>query len=481
MGGRFTSDMGSRVNFGTRFLFGAAVLALATLWFFWPGVAMYDSVTQYTQVLSGRFDDWHPPVMARLWQGFHAIGWPGQSPMLVVQLLLYWLGLGLIAGGLARAGSRTTPWLVLLIGLWPVFLGWQASVLKDGQMVGALLAATGLVAWWRLSGGRMPGWAVALAGVLIGYALLVRFNAVFAVVPLALLLAYPKVRFRSVLMLSIMGVAVLGVLAVMPAINHGPLGARPSGAERSLYSFDLAGIVAHAGPEAVPLLPAPLWRAAIDRGCIKPLLWDPLDDPSRCGFVGEGLKHAAPGPALGKAWRQAVLAHPIAYAAHRLAHWNATMRLWMPASTPLAEPQSGSEPNAVGLTSPDTRVVPVQSLAGTLARTPLGAPIVWLALAAGVLIGEWRGKRERSGLAVALAGSAIAGELSFLLVSVSSDLRYHLWAMIAAGLALLITGTTSPHRRWSSIALLVGAAMLIVLTAQMVLPPIGNSYSDALR
>ncbi|MGF2492190.1 anti-sigma factor family protein, partial [Ralstonia pseudosolanacearum] len=87
--------------------------------------------------------------------------------------------------------------------------------------------------------------------------------------------------------------------------------------------------------------------------------------------------------------------HPVAYAEHRLAHWNATMRWLVPWRYPLAEPQSDSEPNRLGIASPSPRIAPFQRLAGTLAESPLGAPISWLvaalavlALGIGVLLGR---------------------------------------------------------------------------------------------
>src|SRR4051812_50205065 len=82
---------------------------------FWPGIALFDSVEQYRQAVTGDVTDWHPPVMARLW-GALAQLWPGTAPMLLLQLCLYWLGLGLLAaaparrgGGAARGGGRPPP------------------------------------------------------------------------------------------------------------------------------------------------------------------------------------------------------------------------------------------------------------------------------------------------------------------------------------------------------------------------------------
>ena len=63
----------------------AAALCIASLALFWPGTAMYDTVAQYRQVLSGVYDDWHPPAMARVWALLAAFG-PGATPMLVLQL-----------------------------------------------------------------------------------------------------------------------------------------------------------------------------------------------------------------------------------------------------------------------------------------------------------------------------------------------------------------------------------------------------------
>ena len=72
------------------------------------------------------------------------------------------------------------------------------------------------------------------------------------------------------------------------------------------------------------------------------------------------------------------------------------------------------------------------------AHTPLGWPIFWMAVALGVLIlvpslGERR-------VSAALAVSALLYGLSYLPLSVASELRYHLWTIVAALLAAVIAG-----------------------------------------
>ncbi|MDI1296132.1 MAG: hypothetical protein PSY12_09670 [bacterium] len=92
----------------------AAALCLLSMAIVWPGIATYDAVAQYQQVVSGQYDDWHPPIMARLWS-LLAGPWPGAAPMLLLQLVSYWLGLGLLAQAVGRgraSSSRTARWSV---------------------------------------------------------------------------------------------------------------------------------------------------------------------------------------------------------------------------------------------------------------------------------------------------------------------------------------------------------------------------------
>jgi hypothetical protein len=159
--------------------------------------------------------------------------------MVAMQVLLYWSGLGLIAAALASGEARRTAWVVLAIGILPWFAVWQWSVLKDVQMVAAMLAATGVVGWWRLRGRPVPWVAWAIAGIFLAYASLVRANALFATVPLAVMLL-PKGPWPIRAGLVVAGLA--AVLALMPVINAQVLGATPSGVETTVPLFDLAAI-----------------------------------------------------------------------------------------------------------------------------------------------------------------------------------------------------------------------------------------------
>ncbi|MDE8409504.1 hypothetical protein PCJ32_28985, partial [Klebsiella pneumoniae] len=61
------------------------LLLVGSLALFWPGIAMYDSVGQFAQALTGAYEDWHPPAMARMWNALHAAIGGTSEPMFALQ------------------------------------------------------------------------------------------------------------------------------------------------------------------------------------------------------------------------------------------------------------------------------------------------------------------------------------------------------------------------------------------------------------
>lgn len=459
---------------------GATLLLLAGgLALFWPGVMTYDGIAQYQQALSGVLEDWHPPIMAWLWHALHAALGGRAEPLLVLQLTLYWLGFGLVAATLARGGRRRAAVAVLLVALLPLFVGWQGVVLKDTQMLGAMLAAFGIIGWWRLRGARVPFAALVIVGVLLAYATLVRSNAVFASVPLVVLLFGPS-RWWARALLTLIGiVAVLGLAQV---INHRLLRASASGVERTEAFYDLSAIAAHDPAHPVGLTPAEA-RAIVALHCVKPFFWDPLGTPDRCGPTLDRLHGLSAGP-LYRLLGEAIVRHPLAYAAHRLGHFNSTQRWIVAASWPSAVPPAVTEANSVGLASPGPAVGRWQALARWNAETPLGWPVAWLTLAlCALVVALRRPVSSARDAALALLTSAIVLEASFGVLSIASDLRYHLWPMIATALATILLCADA---RWSRRAVLgTGVALAVVIipgtVARLTLPAAPATYQALLQ
>ncbi|MGN6848492.1 MAG: hypothetical protein ACTHJK_03280 [Sphingomicrobium sp.] len=442
---------------------------------FWPGVAMYDTVAQYGQVLSNDVDDWHPPIMVRLWQALHPLA-TGDAPMFTLQVALYAAGFALIVAALVRSGHWRAAIATAILALSPLLLGWQMVVLKDGQMLGALLAAFGIAAHYRLSGRPVPILAAGAVALLLAYATLVRANAVFATVPLAVLLL--PIGKRPLLSAVVAAASILVVVAASPAINHRLLGAAPSGVEKSLPLFDLAAIAV-----ATPASPSPFTRhergEIVRKHCVKSFFWDPLGDPIACGPVTDRLNQESD-RTLYIDLAVAIAAHPLAYIGHRLKHWNSTERWLVPPDLPEAAPPDESEQNDVGLRNTASPLMPAwQSVAAAEAGTPLGWPIVWTVVALLFAPVGWRRRNEAAGgLAFALLASALVLEASFLVVSIASDFRYHLWTVAAVPLALILLsrGLRLSRPAWVGSALLIAAMIAGGLITRSTLPAAPSEY-----
>ena len=456
----------------------ALLLAAASAAIVWPGIAAYDATTQYVQAVTGHYDDWHPPIMARLWSLFlHAGAW-GTAPMLLLQIALFWLGLSLLAIGLRRAGAPRAGWAALAIGMLPPLIDWLVVVDKDAQLIGALIAATGLVACFRLVRRRMPWWAVALVVVLLVYAALLRANSVFAVAPLGFAWAGWFGLRRWWARAGALLAATLAVIGVSGPINHGLFGADRSGVQYSLPIFDLAGI-AHLAPlDTMPGLSHADWARAEAMHCSTPFFWDPFADPARCGPMGNALVSDDDGPPpLFRNWIAAIAAHPLAYAEHRLAHLNSTLRIAVPANERSAAAPFMTPENLYGIGAKETPASDALSKAVAAAeRTPLGSPAVWLVLVA-VIGWVLRGTPRQPGraLGLSLVLSALLMTASFAVVSIASDLRYHLWLIAATAMAgVMLAGCRGVPRGRLTVAFAVMIAVCVAsVLLRAVAPPVG--------
>ncbi len=277
---------------------------------------------------------------------------------------------------------------------------------------------------------------------------------------------------RTVWRLAAIAVAVPLVLAAAGPINHRLLGAGASGVERTQAMYDLSGI-AVATDDTDTGLTRPEIATLRARACVRPFFWDPLGDGGRCGAETAKLRATSVGALYGTLAR-AVLHHPLAYAAHRLAHLNATDRWLVPLHWYGAAPPVANEPNPYDFRAPGKAAGRWQQLAGVLVEAPFGWPALWAVLAVIGLAATWRAEDAAGGLAAALFASAVGQEASFAVISIASDLRYHLWAMTATAIGWVVLGRM-PRGRWAwgaVIVVLVGG-----IAARLWLPQAAQTYS----
>ena len=443
----------------------SVLLALAALVqgaSYWPGIMTWDALNQFGQAISGEYDDWHPPVMAWIWR--HLLGIQrGPASMFALQLALYWLGYAGLAWGALRRSQPVAAWVVVVCALLPFPLALMGSVLKDCLMQGALVAAVALLIW----SGPSRGWA-ARAGIwlLLLFAATLRFNAFFAAVPLALA-AMPRgwIATWPRFAIATLGATAALVLA-MPAANRA-IGAEHSDVELSLVMFDLAGITVHTGTDMFPPMGVPD-PVAVVRHCYKPDKWDYFSSWANplCAITFDKLdpvmdaRGLRPYPALLKA----IVAHPIAYAEHRLAHFNINTRFLVHDEVQGPVPDRATENEYHFVVPPNPGLRAINAVTGWTVHSPLGWPIWWIALAAGLLV--LCPRLPSRGVILPLAASGMLYGLGYLPFSVSSELRYNLWTItgttIAAAFVLADVARGARFSR-ASVAWALAPAVLVTL------------------
>ena len=447
----------------------AGGLAISLL--YWPGLVTYDGLRQYDQAQSGQFDDWHPPMMEAIWRWLLPL-WPGSgsasapAPMLILQLLLYATGIVALAVWALRRGRPGLAMAICATTLLPLPAALMGEMLKDCLMAGALTAAAGC-ALVGLDERRRS--LRVLAALLIVFAATLRFNAFLAGVPLLLVVAGPRCwasRWRLGLA-ALAGTVIL--LAAMPVANRA-LGAAHSDVELSLVIFDLGGITHNTGVDVFPDMGHPDAASIVAR-CYSPVKWDTYSwwvDPL-CPINFDDVRkvfHARHLSPYGYLARQ-IVAHPLAYAQHRLAHWNLATRFLVRdmVDRPV---QRQSAPNEVGFAVSGGPVLDgLDRTVLDLARGPPGWPCCYLALALGLMLAS--GSLPNRLAIRMLAGSGLLYGLGYAVFSVACELRYYLWTMIATALALVLVlgdmAGLAPGARWRTALVAFVPLGVIVLIA----------------
>jgi hypothetical protein len=401
-------------------LIGAWLAAFA---YGFPGYLMTDSIAQLYQARSGVYDDWHPPLMARLWALIEHVV-TGPIGMLALQLGL------LVAGVFALARRRLAPGpaaaVTACVVLFPPVLTPMAVVWKDALMAGFLAAGAALAT----SGRRRD---LALAAACLFGAAGVRYNAALAIVPLAIAgaRAHLGARPRATLAGVAAALAITGAaLAADRALTDQP--AHPW--SRSLAMLDLAGTIRYADTLTddevrAELAGVPLHadhdlqaRARAARNWWE--WWPATDGPDR---LFDPPATEAERDAVTDAWWRIVLDHPGAWLEHRAHVFGVVLGLGAGAPADavhhtfmdLEEQRRNLHFDA----KPSALQRALAAAFGALAETPLYRPVLYLVLAIVLLVR----RRDHA----ALLASGLAFEAGLFVVAPSTDFRYSHWMIVA--------------------------------------------------
>lgn len=147
----------------------------------YPGFMSIDSLDQYAQAKTGIYSNWHPPLMAWIWNKLLLII-DGPQPMLLLNNLFYW-GAALIIS----LKIRNTPLsIIFLISCFaPPLINFLGVIWKDTMLMSMLFFQTSLLLVFY----DMNKWTinkiliVCLILIISFVCIMLRHNALFAIIP----------------------------------------------------------------------------------------------------------------------------------------------------------------------------------------------------------------------------------------------------------------------------------------------------------
>ena len=433
-----------------------------------PGELNDDSREQLRQAISQHYTDWHPPVMALVWSWLMRLGGSAGS-LLALHQFLHWLGIGLIADAYHRIGRRREAWLVIAAGAFPIFLFYDRFVVKDVGMASALIAGTGMIVWFTVQNKRPPLWVILFSGLCLLYGALIRTNAVFAIGPLLLLYS---ARGRRLGIPKIIAWSIVTALLAVPLsdlINHRLIGAKPEYPIQSLQIFDLMGIAVYSGDDRVMGDNPPAMTEL--RACYTSYWWDPVSPWGSCPELRQELGYTpdveTTDPAIvsknAQLWRAAIVAHPVAYLAHRAQYFNSSLYFIVPALHFRYSKFTDLAPYG-------KRIITQREIyLDYLKCNFLCWPAVWLWIGVGALallrLAADAPATVLTARLLIISGLLFAG--AYLLIGVATDLRYYYWSFMAILIGAIAASreiaSVIRARRWSAAVVFGGLSLIVLL------------------
>lgn len=429
------SSAGLRVVIAAMLTSGFAL----TIAVFYPGYMNIDAEWVYKSI-SGGLGDWQSPVMSVLWRVIDPIA-PGSMSMFLLMAVLYWGGFALVAFTVARYAGWLGLATALLAFTPPAFI-FIGMIWRDVLFAGVWLcaAALALATANRPAGTRWPIQVLAVALIALG--VLLRPNAIFAAPILAAYVLWPTAfRWKRAALLLIPGILV--GYALIHTVYYTVLNAERQYPLHSVFVFDLGGISYFSKTSQFPVAFPPEQDAMLFTSkCYNPTRWDYYWHIPPCDFVMKRLERKDDNvfgtPRLVDAWRNAVIANPLAYLKHR-----ATFMRTLLAEPLLVLPVLELSLPKRQIHAQNRLFMAMIAVHDVLQPTWLFYIGFWLAIATVVCALAWPLRATPPGaFAVGVTGSAIVYVLSYFPFGVAADFRYGYWCVLAslAGTVALLAG-----------------------------------------
>ena len=441
---RWPENIANIKNSLSRFHIQSALVAVSMLALlaivFYPGYMSPDSISHLEQATGvAHLTDWHPPVMTRLW-GFLIRVTGHISSMLIFQLVLLVAAMFMLSI-LVYRHTRNRAWAlsVYVIVLLPNIMNIAGVIWKDVQMAFSLTLAVILI-WFIISSKKPLGRTVkygivGLALLLILYAGMLRYNALFAVLPILFVL--PRLFTKRLPVwggFACIAAGLIVTIGVTAVINQ------PSEKTHPITAVQLDDIVHVTNFDGEEHHGRWSMYKKIHDTC-RDKTKDIMNSYIICTTATqrEALKNEHQG--VFNDWLSTIIRHPIKYVSYRLATFSIFL---FPQPECMYIFQPGIEQNQVG-----AAVKNEYAISGLAAYVKGGAqaniPLIfqpWLYLAVLVFIyyksGRIREQVQRHFIrAVALSGLIYI--VAYFPMAVAVDYRYIYWSVFATILSGLFT------------------------------------------
>ncbi len=218
-----------------------ALVAMLISLVYWPGLLDSDTVGEMQEAATGKFSDWHTPVLEALWRIPILLGLRGTGPILLVGVFTLLLGFYLVLR--VRFSRLVSTVIAVLCCMWPPVLTWGVHVGDDAWFAAAILASFGFTARMARTEGRARTVSLVSAVWFAFIASAARHNAIPAVLVLFFVMAGlttpSHVRRRRIVVGATAVLATASLLLVQYGLQTaiGTVSRHPL---QSTYEYDLA-------------------------------------------------------------------------------------------------------------------------------------------------------------------------------------------------------------------------------------------------
>lgn len=459
----------SKMSFASRIWLIATFGFAVTIVIFFPGYRSPDSEWQLCQAV-GRceMNSWHPVSMALAWRLLLRVFGMNDGGLLVMQAMMFWTGLAVFAIGISRRLTPDKQWvsyLVPLIGFTPYILGILGVMWKDIQLASALILASSLIyltSWAKAKEGRIFQICInAIIAVLLVYAVTLRVNAIAAVLPLVWMWAYGwkwllNIGYRKITLsitLVLFTLVSVGCIGLLNKIS----GAKDESSTVTMFAYDIVNIlppeeIAHTSPASLRGYLVNLSNCSLyHNDHTDPILWRSQCAPSDPTMTSRKLNDYR--GELVAYWKKTVMAHPARYVAQKVETYmqflapSGERSLWQNGIEGYLRNRGNYENGFIVYQSKKSIIGSYAVDIGYKTAPALYMGWFWLLVCLGVVVYGIKRLKELKVLVVCLSLSALMNILSYAPASVTADLRFIYWSMLAGTLAVMLAVSERYFRR----------------------------------